>query len=514
MPSKPTPDGSQRFSINYVPNVPQEKFAAAIAGGARIVLFLGGIRSGKTVAGIAESLKQIYKYDAKPRLGWIVSPTYPMSLVPERIFRGMCISNSGSLVARERKGERAFEMRPTAKTNGDLYRVEFKTAEEPDRLRGASISWCMLDEAAMMDPEIFDIMQGRVMDNGGLIMLTTTPRGKNWLYDKVYLPSLNDPRYAVIKCRTQDNTYLPKEEADRLYKTYSAGSAQLAKREMDAEFTSLDGMVFDRFVPSTHTVDGGILGRPDEVFCGIDFGTNDPTVCVWVGRFGTRYVLLDEYYRSAGLMRDHAEYILNHPLSSQVRVYWADPSGKQERMEMAAAGLRTLPARRPKHSPKTSWPVMRARLMNQMFGTSVEWAQGQWAPMLTLSHNMRYGTHEFLNLAYERFSEITETGQIVYKHGGDIVQQNATEKLVDANNHVVDAAGYAIFSECRTTGGWEPHGVGLDGSPEAVGPTNQTPVERHLEEMRNALKIVEERRKKGNVQQPDIGGDPMRGLTE
>ena len=95
--------------ISYTPNRGQRVFAEMIAGGRKITLANGGRQGGKTYAGARESLKQIYKYHRAPALGWIVSPTYPMSLVVERAFEDAAgWLESGGLIIKKMAGQRAY----------------------------------------------------------------------------------------------------------------------------------------------------------------------------------------------------------------------------------------------------------------------------------------------------------------------------------------------------------------------------------------------------------------------
>jgi hypothetical protein len=68
-----------------------------------------------------------------------------------------------------------------AELGGDRT-VLFRSADSPDRLRGPNLGWFWLDEAAMMVPEVWLIMLGRLREEPARAWCTTTPRGKNWLH--------------------------------------------------------------------------------------------------------------------------------------------------------------------------------------------------------------------------------------------------------------------------------------------------------------------------------------------
>ena len=89
--------------------------------------------------------------------------------------------------------------------------VMFRSADDPDRLRGPNIGWFWLDEAAMMGVDVWNIMLGRLREAPGRAWLTTTPRGDNWIYDRWVRKAL--PGYAMIRSSSRDNPFLPPDLA-------------------------------------------------------------------------------------------------------------------------------------------------------------------------------------------------------------------------------------------------------------------------------------------------------------
>lgn len=449
------------FGIQYVENDAQRRLAQAIADGAKVVLFVGGIRSGKSVGGVAELLRAFYTHKKKPKLGWVISPTFTMMDAPEAIFKNFVYSDHGTIVLARQIAKRKYILKPTADAPRVPIEIEFKSATEPDRLRGASVGFIVMDEGAMMSEETFNICLGRVMDNDGIILICTTPRGKNWVFNRVYQRSLHDPQYVTIRGRSDENTYLNPDFIKR--KREELANPSLIKRELEGEFTSFEGAVFPAFDPATHIVSTPRLRDDTEVYCGIDWGFNDPFVCVWCARIDGVWVVLDEYYRTQTLLADHVAVLKSHPLAHRVKRYWCDPSALQERREFQRMGIKTMPARRPDGNRAVSWPVMRARLMNALFAKRVSspWDEdkSKLVPGMVYTEECVNGLRETSNLMFTRFMEKIEdpeTGKIISvrvtdKEGSE-VDRNATEEIEDRNNHFVDALGYCIFSEERFGG--------------------------------------------------------------
>ena len=415
----------KKLSVNmsYNPSEPQWRFAEAIKGGARVILFLGGIRAGKTYAGAREALKMIYKYKKLPNLGWIISPTYPMSQVPERMFKAY----AGDLVAKHLKGERSFLMVPPKSMPNHYYRVEVKSAEEPDRLRGPSLGWVWIDEGAMITKDCWDILLGRVLDSKGVIFITTTPRGRNWLYDDVYLRSLKDPNYVCIQAPTNQNPHLDYQEVENLRTRYSG---EFAKQELDAEFMSFEGLVYKDYKPIWHHTDRKEIPENATIICGVDFGYNDPFVCLWLAKWDGVWHVVDEHYQNHKTLDYHIKVIKDHPLYKRVSKYWGDPSAAQGRADLRAAGINIFPA------IKTQDPGSRKSIHNGIQEIT------KWLNMRSPNGDPRFevwknclNTHsEFMQY---RFRECSI---------------NAGENPIDDANHAMDALRYAITSESRACG--------------------------------------------------------------
>lgn len=464
MPVKP-----KRLTLPYEPNGPgQQAFADAIASGAKVILALGGIRSGKTFWACVEALKQIYIDGKRPTLGWLVARTYPMSVILERMWKQLCLLPDGTnLIAKERVAERAYLMRPSKKNPDNYYRVEVKSADDPERLRGASIAWAVVDEAAMMDRNVYHILLGRVLDSSGILILATTPLGRNWLETDIIQKSYTDPRYAVIRMPTDQNKYLKGEEIETLRKQYESVSSNKARQELGGEIVDFEGKVFDQFNPGTHIVKYPEMIDSRNVFLGIDWGYNDPFVCTFSTCIDGVWYVLDEYYRTRGLLSEHAAWIKNHPLWPQVKRIWADPSGAQQRREFLNFGIQCLPARRPKDMNRIGWPEARARLMNKLFASRLQdpmaGSTPKTIPGLVYTDNIRFGVKETIGLCFDKYTSVVEdpvsgdANVAVVDKEGSIYDKNAREKITDKDNHFVDALGYCLFSEVRTFGGLNPH---------------------------------------------------------
>jgi predicted phage terminase large subunit-like protein len=120
-------------------------------------------------------------------------------------------------------------------------KILFRSADEPDRLRGVNLGWFVLDEGALCTKETWLILLARLRESPGRAWISTTPRGFDWLYE-VFVKS-QSPDYAVIRSSTRDNVFLPASFVERLQSQYTN---QWARQEIDGEFCELEGSLFRR----------------------------------------------------------------------------------------------------------------------------------------------------------------------------------------------------------------------------------------------------------------------------
>jgi hypothetical protein len=192
--------------------------------------FIGGVGSGKTHAGVMEILRQ-----PAGSVGMVCAPTYLMLRdATLRTFNEMCEKTKAL------KEWKAGDM--TATLVNDTI-VSFRSSDDPDRLRGPNLGWFYLDEAAMMPPDVWLIMLGRLRRQPGRAWVTSTPRGKNWLYNAFV--ENGDDNYHVVYSSSRQNKFLPSNFVDTLQKQYADG---FASQEIDGKFVDLEAE--EAFIPS------------------------------------------------------------------------------------------------------------------------------------------------------------------------------------------------------------------------------------------------------------------------
>lgn len=245
---------------------------------ARHRAFIGGIGSGKTLAGCVEVIRQ-----PAGTYGTILAPTYPMLRDATQLtFFDMF----HDYVAEHNKSEGVTKM-----VNGTT--IFWRSADKPDSLRGPNLNWFWLDEADYMDGATWDVMLGRIRRDPTKCWITTSPNGDtNWVYERIYQKAMRgNPDYYVITARTRDNIHLPIEYVRNLEETYTS---DYARQELEGEFIGPMGRIMRK-----EWVQYALLPEDDiQYVIGVDLavgmkGNADDRAIAVVGKRGATYYVAD-----------------------------------------------------------------------------------------------------------------------------------------------------------------------------------------------------------------------------
>ena len=194
---------------------------------ARYKAFVGGIGSGKTLAGVCHTLLS----QAKTTL--VIAPTYPM--LRDAVAHSFLEHLPRQLISRYNRSEMTL-------TLADGRTILLRSADRGgDRLRGSNVGLVWLDEAALVPESVWHVAIGRLREAPGKAILTTTPRGKDWIWRQWVQDATDD--HALIQCASHDNVYLPSEFTKTLEKQYSSTWQQ---QELLGRFIDPEGAIFQR----------------------------------------------------------------------------------------------------------------------------------------------------------------------------------------------------------------------------------------------------------------------------
>jgi hypothetical protein len=122
--------------------------------------------------------------------------------------------------------------------------VYYDTSSEPDGLTGASVGWLWFDEGARARTRrAYDILLGRLREGPApQMLLTSTPRGKNWLWEAV-VAGQKAGILEIFYLPTAGNAaHLDPEYISTLNVTLTG---RMREQELLGRFTTLEGVVWE-----------------------------------------------------------------------------------------------------------------------------------------------------------------------------------------------------------------------------------------------------------------------------
>lgn len=194
-----------------------------------------GRRWGKTLCSSQETIVHATK---KPDMVcWIIAPVYSQSQVSWRMLRKILLPTP--LVRKWHLSDNYVELinRST---------IWIKSSDNYDNLRSEGLDLAVLDEAAMMQPEVWtEVIRPALSDKKGKAIFISTPKGLNWFYSLYLLGQdrKNNPDWESWKFPTITNPYIDPKEIEELKKSTPE---HIFRQEFLAEFLTDSGEVFRR----------------------------------------------------------------------------------------------------------------------------------------------------------------------------------------------------------------------------------------------------------------------------
>jgi len=166
--------------------------------------------------------------------------------------------------------------------------VHFKSGESYDNLRGYTLDFLFVDEAAYQKADLWnEILKPMMLVRGKKVMFFSTPRGPNHfkdLFDMGENPEIQGWRSYRIK--TEENPYIPKEEIETARKLLPLN---VFLAEYEGVFTESSALVFDGFedvcslttFPKDPAVHKEKTKKEHKYYAGLDLAiANDYTVLI------------------------------------------------------------------------------------------------------------------------------------------------------------------------------------------------------------------------------------------
>lgn len=373
------------------------------------VAFVGGIGSGKSYGGCVRALMAGLGWVGgvklrTPNLGAITAPTYPM--LRDATLRTF-LEVADAQIARFNRSEMLVTLH-----NGS--EIIFRSTEHPERLRGPSLSWWYADEAAMYPATVRKIMLGRLRQFGqrGYEWLTTTPRGRNYIWQVFVRDMPGRADYALFQATSRDNIYLAH---DLLEDWESEYEGDFARQELLGEFVAYEGLIYSDFDRERH-VYGGDHPASQRVIAGVDWGFANPGVILVCGVDGDgRMSIMAEAYERRRRVEEWVEVAKQLRDQWGVSAFYCDPSGPDNIKLFQQAGLKAEPA-------------------NNTVMTGINYVKNRLA--MQLDGRVRLRVHRECGHLIDEFEQYQWAQN---RHG-------VKDEPVKANDHALDALRYAVMA--------------------------------------------------------------------
>jgi len=265
--------------------------------------FTSGIGAGKTVSGVIRMLANVQAWNPG-ETGMIVAPNsiaLKNVILPE-------LSKWGILDAWEYRGPQSAAPGLHAPNGTRVLLESANNDRKIERLRGPTLAWFWMDEAAIIPKKAWDILVGRLRTGQYRnAWITTTPRGFNWVYDKFHpksddqLDSVNN----VLGVPSYANPHLPIDYRRDILGDYSGHFRQ---QEVEGAFVQPEGLVHDWFDRETHVVETAEIPQSfDRFIYGADWGFYPhPAAILTIGVRDSNYWILEEHYETRNTTDDLA----------------------------------------------------------------------------------------------------------------------------------------------------------------------------------------------------------------
>lgn len=248
---------------------PRQVWSIARAS-ARVTLWTGSIRSGKTIASL---LAWLIFVSQAPRGGELVVVGRTRESIARNVF--------GPLVDPSLFGPLAQHVSytagaPTAVVLGRTVHVLGASDARAEMvLRGLTVAGAYVDEATLVSEAFWTQLLGRMSVPGARLFATTNPDGPaHWLKRQVVDRAV-ELGYRVFQFRLADNTHLDPAYVAQITREYTG---LWYRRFILGEWVQAAGAIYDTWDPARHVIPAADLPTMDRVLAlGADYGDQHAT---------------------------------------------------------------------------------------------------------------------------------------------------------------------------------------------------------------------------------------------
>ena len=294
-----TPHADQRDKINAMLD-PEVKY----------IVLTTGRQWGKTL--LAQNLLIKWGIETPNQVLMWVSPVYSQA---RKVFDSLI--NAGmdtGLIQEANKSNLIIKL-----VNGSV--IHFKSGERADSIRGFTLHYLIVDEAAFFKDEVWNmVLKPTILVNGKKVLFISTPKGKNYLYSLSIRG--NDPEqtaYLSLNGSSYNTPYISSDELNEAKKTLPE---DIFRQEILGEFIDSGGEVFvdlDRYCVLDHYPP---KQERKKYWGGVDFGRqNDYSVLTIFDDDGNLVYFYRERQKAWGeIIGNITQKLREYDASAQVEV--------------------------------------------------------------------------------------------------------------------------------------------------------------------------------------------------
>jgi phage terminase large subunit-like protein len=296
-------------------------------------LLRGGNRSGKSTAGIVESVwratgkhplqkthslpvrGRIVTVDKDAGIEQIIKPLLRQWIPPSELVNG--------------SWEDSWQSRGSVMKFRNGSTIDIKThQQEVESFAGVPLHFVHFDEEC--PKAIFNECRLRLIDYNGCWYMTMTPvEGQDWIFDRFIVSASKNVESFEVDIT--DNPHLNKDALMLLDEDLDEDEKAVRQRGV---FVPKGGLILRKFNYDRHVIEGHQhLPKTWEMYVSIDHGWNNATAILWHGVSPNGDVVtFREHYKSKWVIRQHVERIreINSELGRVPVLYVCDPSMSQK----------------------------------------------------------------------------------------------------------------------------------------------------------------------------------------
>ena len=253
----------------------KEIIDACLTASIKYIIGCFGRQAGKSFTAMNLLLKWILEDNGS--VGMWVSPVYSQA---KKVFTELTQTIAGTGLTKSiNKSELTIIF-----INGSV--MYFRSGEREDTLRGYTLDYLVIDEAAYIKDEVWNtVLRPTVLVNGKKVLFISTPKGRNWFYNLAMRGYSDDyPQYKTFHATSFDTPYITEDE---LIEAKMSLPETIYKQEILAEFIDDGGEVFSNLKNCCVLPNYPNYDSTKRYYAGLDFGRqNDYTVLTIVNGDG------------------------------------------------------------------------------------------------------------------------------------------------------------------------------------------------------------------------------------